>query len=128
MVADGAFDLGQHALFAGLDQLEVAKAVHIGLDDRQDLTIAVIARLDAIDGMVELGRKARNVGKILQARRPSIFGDRQGVFGARQIGADHLDRAVLFKRRAVLGHGRHPVAQKDIDILVLHGGIGDRHG
>src|SRR3546814_10624867 len=57
-----------------------------------------------------------------------VLRHRQGVLGAFQVGAQHLDRALF----AVLGdvglHGRHPVAEEDVDVAVLQAGVGHRDG
>jgi hypothetical protein len=52
VVAVGALDLRQHALFARFDQLEVADAELIFLEHLEDQAVAVIARLDAVDGVI----------------------------------------------------------------------------
>ncbi len=127
LVAHRPLDLGQHALLAGLDQLERAQASDVVADQVQHVVIAVIAGLDAIDRTVQLRREPLDVGKVVQAGGVGVGGDGQGVFGALQVGAHHIDRAVLDEGRAVGLLRGHPVAHEDVDVLVLHRRIGDRH-
>ena len=89
-VAISAFDLGQHALLARFDQFEVAQAIKVLLQHRQDQPVAVIARFDAEDRALELAREVLDVGERFQARVIGIGGHRQRVLGAGQVGADHF--------------------------------------
>jgi hypothetical protein len=127
VVVDGALDLRQHSLFARLDELEVAQAEQALPDHAQDQPVAVVARLNTVDGVVELGGEAPDIGKVVQAGLVGVGRNRQGVFGSRQVGADDVDRVVLEICLAVSFHGGHPVAEKDIDVFVLHRSISYRH-
>src|SRR3546814_3243717 len=97
-------------LFRSVRQVEVVLLDHV-----EDQAIAVVARLDAVDLAVELVRELGDVGEVLQALLRRVLRHRQGVLGAFQVGAQHLDRALF----AILGdvglHGRHPVAEEDVD-------------
>ena len=100
----------------------------VGLDQVQDLTVAVIARLDAVDRAVEGASEALDVVEIVQTCLMGVVRNRQRIFRAVEVHPHHLDRLVGQEGRTVLLHRGHPVAQKDVDVLVLHGGEGHRDG
>ena len=115
----GAGDLRQHALFRGFDHFERGEAEGIGGDHVEDQAVAVIARLDAVDGGRPAHRPAcRDVGEIADPQRgPGGVGG-QRVLGADQVGADRLDRARIAVGGDVSLHRRHPVAQEHVDIAL----------
>ena len=127
LAAGRALDLGQHALLGALDQLEVLQAERVRLDHLQDQAVAVVARLDAVDLPFQLVLELGDVGKVLQTLVGEVGRHREGVLGALEIGADRFDRAVVEIGPHVAFHGRHPVAEEHVDVLVLHARIGDRH-
>jgi hypothetical protein len=96
-------------------------------DHSQDQAIAVVSRLDAVDGVFQLGREALDVGKITQAGCIGIGGNGQRVFRAGQIHANHLNGVTVQIGLSVRLHGGHPIAQEDIDVFVLHRREGHRN-
>src|SRR5690242_474799 len=95
VLAEGTLDLREHALLARFDEVKRPETVSIALDDRQDVMVAVVSRLDAVDGVIELGPETQDVGEVPQARRIGVSGHRQSVLGARQILANHDDRSII---------------------------------
>jgi hypothetical protein len=93
--------LRQHALFAGLDQVEFVQTVEILLQHRQNQPVAVVAGFDAVDRMVQGRSEALNVIEVAQARLIGIRGHGQGVLGAAQVGAQHFDGALVHVALAV---------------------------
>jgi len=90
-------------------------------------SVAVVAGLDAVDRRTQRTREPGDVGEVVQTLGVEVVRDGQGVLRADQVGAHHLDRAVGQIGRQVLAHRRHPVAEEDVDILVLHRRVGHRH-
>ena len=125
--ASGACDLAEHALLGGFHDVEIAEIEGVLLDHVEDQAVAVIARLDAVDLAVQLVGELGDVGEALEPLVEQVLRHRQRVFGAGQVGLDVLDRPVLEIGRDVGLHGGHPVAEEDVDVLVLHGGEGHRH-
>ena len=128
LVSIGAIDLGQFALLAGFDQLEVTQPELVLLEHFQDQAIAVIAGFDAVNGIAKCRGEALDVAEVLEPRLIGVRRHRQGVLGAEQIGTHHRHGPVGLVRLAVGFLSRHPVAEKDIDILVLHRGESHRDG
>ena len=120
--------LGEHAGFRGFDQLEAFEIV-LGLGDHvENDAVAVVAGLDAVDLAVELVLELAEVGQRLDAAVGDILRHDDAIARALEILADRLDRAVVGVGLHVVGHRRHPVAEEDVDVLVLQRGVGDRHG
>ncbi len=66
----------------------------------------------------------------LEALQPlvvELLGGGERVLGAFEVLADGVDGARLAIGRDVGLHGRHPVAEKDVDVIVGERGIGDGH-
>ncbi len=124
---DGALDLRQHALLARLDELEAAEPELVLLDQREHEPIAVVARLDAVDLVVELFRKALDVREIAQARLVQVGRHGQRVLGAVEVCAHDFDRSLGLVGREVRRHGGHPVAEEHVDVAVLERGESHRH-
>jgi hypothetical protein len=82
----------------------------------------------AVDLARQLLLELRDVAEGFEALVVEIFGNREGVFRAFEVGVEHLDRLVLHIGLPVRLHGGHPVAEEDVDVLVLHGRVGDRNG
>ncbi len=61
--ANRTFDLREHPLLARFDELEVAEPECVLPDQRQHQAVAVVAGLDAVDLVVELGGEALDVAK-----------------------------------------------------------------
>ncbi|MCY1529880.1 hypothetical protein D9M68_650490 [compost metagenome] len=120
----GPLDLGQHAAFAGLHQLEVAEAERVLPDHLLDQRIAVVARFDAVDPAAELLPELRQVGEALHTAVPGRLVHREGVLGTGEIGAEALHRAVVQVGADVVFAARHPVAEKDIDLAFAQGLVG----
>ena len=123
----GFFNLRQHALFGGFNQLKALQIKFIVLDHVENQAVAVIARLDTVNFAAQL---VLELGQILEALKAGIIkrgGHGQRIFCAREIGTQHLDALVIHIGLAVGFHCRHPVAQKHVNLLVVHGGIGHRH-
>ena len=112
-------DLAQHAGLAGFDQLEVLQAEGVALDHVVDDHVAVVAGLDPVDLAVKLVLELRDVGEIAKAPLGDIGRDRQSVLGAFQVGAHDLDRLVFDIGADEGFHRRHPVAEEDVDVLLL---------
>ncbi|ENN87978.1 hypothetical protein RHSP_50177 [Rhizobium freirei PRF 81] len=123
----GAGDLREHALLGGLDHFEALQAESVLVDHVDDQAVAVIARLDAIDLAVEIALMGGDILEVLDAERGTLFIGGERILGAFEIGADGFDRFVFRERLDVLGHGGHPVAEEDVDVLVLKRLIGHRH-
>jgi hypothetical protein len=99
----------------------------VGLDHVEDQAVAVVARLDAVDLTAEFVAQLGDIGEVLDAGLGGVLRHRQGVLGALQVDAEHLDRAVVPVGGDVAFHGRHPVAEEDVDVAVLQAGVGHRH-
>jgi hypothetical protein len=69
-----------------------------------------------------------NVLEILDAELSALGVGRQCVFCADEVGAKGFNRLVVEERANVLFLRRHPVAEEDVDVLVLHRLVGNRHG
>ncbi len=128
LVPHGAFDLGQLALFARLDQLEVPKAELVVLDHLEDQPIAVVAGLDAVDGPVQLGGEAVDIVEVLEPQGLRIRRHGQRVLGAFKIRTNDDHRAVGVVGGPIGDLGRHPIAEEDVDVVVLDRREGHRHG
>ena len=126
LVAPGALDLRQHALLGALDQLEAAEAELVVVDHLLDQPVAVVAGLDAVDLAVELVLELGDVSEVLETLVIQVLRHRQRVLRTVEVGANHLDTAVRLERGDVGFHGRHPVAEEDVDVAVLHALIGHR--
>src|SRR3546814_15351799 len=74
--------------------------------------------LDAVDLAVEIVLELGDVGEVLQALLRGVLRHRQGVLGAFQVGPHRLHGAVLAVLGDVAFHGRHPVAEEDVDVAV----------
>ena len=127
VVVVGTLDLREHALFARLDEPETAEAEQVLAHHAEHQAVAVIARLDAVDGGVELRREACDVGEALQPGRVGVGRHRQGVLGAGEIVADDLHGAVCQVALAIGLHGGHPVAEEHVDVVILQRGVRHRH-
>ena len=90
--------------------------------------VAVVARLDAVDLAVQLVLELGDVGEVLDAGLRRVLRHRQGVLGALQVDAEHLDRTLVAILGEIAFHGRHPVAEEDVDVAVLQAGVSHRHG
>ena len=127
LVPGRPLDLGQLALFARLDQLEVPEIEEVLLQHLEYMAIAVIAGLDPVDGVLQGRREAVDVIEGPQTRLPGVGGNGEGVLRAAEVGAHHVDRPFLDVLPAVGVLGRHPIAEEHVDILVFERGKGDRH-
>src|SRR5690606_2388347 len=116
-----------HARLRPYDQFEAAKGERVGRDQVQAQPVAIIAGLDAVDLPAKLVLELGDVLEALQPRFIGVGGNGERVLGALQVDADVLDGLVLQIGLYVGFHGRHPVAQEDVDVLVLERGVGDRH-
>ena len=116
---DRALDLREHPLLARLHELEVAEPECVFLDQRQHEAVAVVAGLDAVDLVVELGSEAPDVGEVTEPGLVQVGRHCERVLGAIQVRAHDLDRALGLVGLEVRRHGRHPVAEKDVDVAVL---------
>ena len=126
LLAVGADDLGQHAGFARLDHLEALQAEGVLRDHVLDQAVAVVARLDAVDLALELLAVFGDVAEALDAAVGRQLVDRQRVFRPDQIPRNGLDRPVLAVLLDVAFHGRHPVAEEDVDFAGAEALVGDR--
>ncbi len=128
LVAVGALDLSQHALFARFDQFEIPKAKLILLEHLQHETVAVVAGFDAVNRIVDRRAETPDVVEVLETGLVGVGGNRQGVFRAQQVRSDDDHGAVGVVWRTIGRLGRHPVAEKDIDVVILQRceGHGDR--
>lgn len=117
----------EHARLAGFHQLELAQFEGVLVDHALGDAVAVVARLDAIDLVAQLVGELRDIGEAAQAAVVDVLGNRQGVLGALQVGAQRLDRAFLGVLLDVVGHGGHPVAQEYVEVVVGQGAVGHRH-
>ena len=97
------------------------------LDHLEDQPVAVVAGLDAVDLAVELVAELGDVGEVLEPLLGEVGRHGEGVLGALEVDADVLDRAVLEVGPDVGLHGRHPVAEEHVDVVVLQAGVGHRH-
>src|SRR5690606_22150801 len=120
-----ALHLAQHAGLRAFDDLEAVETELAGVDHVDDQTVAVIAGLDTVNLAAEFVLELGDVGERFEAGVVGVFGHGQRVFRALEVGYDRLDRAVLSVGRDVGFHGRHPVAEEDVYVLVLERGIGD---
>ena len=128
LVAGRALHLGQHALLARFDQLEILQAELVALDEVEDEAVAVVAGLDAEDLALERILELLDVAEILEALVIGVLRHGERVFGAdRQVGADLDDRLVLDIGLAIVLHRRLPIAEEHVDVLVLHRGVGHGH-
>ena len=117
----------EHARLAGFHQLELAQFEGVLVDHALGDAVAVVARLDAVDLVAQLVGELRDIGEAAQAAVVDVLGNRQGVLGALQVGAQRLDRAFLGVLLDVVGHGGHPVAQEYVEVVVGQGAVGHRH-
>src|ERR1039457_5139996 len=117
----------QHAWFARLQQLEATQSEGIAADHLEHVPVAVIARLDAVEGVSERGGKLADVGKITQTGLLGVSRYGQRVLRPGQIRTQNLNRAVVDVGFAVPFLRRHPVTHEYIDVLVFHRGIGHRY-
>src|SRR5207244_8632726 len=85
---------GQHSLLARFDQLETTETEEVIAQHAEHQSVAVVAGLDAVDGMAEPGGEALDVGKTSKAALVGVGGDGEGVLGSGEIGADDLHRAL----------------------------------
>ena len=127
IVLDRLLGGGQHAGLRAFDQLEAFELVRRIGDHFADDAVAVIAGFDAIDLGAELVLVGADVGEALDARVGHILRNDEAIARALEIGADVFDRLLVEIGLHVRRHRRHPVAEEDVDVLVLHRGIGDRH-
>jgi hypothetical protein len=123
----GAGHLGQHSLLGGLDHVEALQAEGVLVEHLLDQAVAVVARLDAVDLAVQLVLELGDISKALNAAVGHVLGHRERVLGTLEIDTQHLDRAVVTIRGQVTLHGRHPIAEKDVDVAVLQAGVGHGH-
>ena len=125
VAARGARNLRQHPLLGALDDLEAPEPEGVVLDHGQDLSVAVVAGLDAVDLAVERVAMRRDVLEGVDAERGpgGVGGER--VLRAFEVGADRLDRAGLLVGRDVALHGGHPVAQEHLHVARGERGVGD---
>ncbi|MNT48287.1 hypothetical protein D3C72_1850590 [compost metagenome] len=120
--------LHQHAGLGRLDHAELAEVELVALDHLVDQQVAVVARLDAVDLAVQLVLELGDVLEALQTGLSRVGRHRQGVLGAFQVGGrQHLHAVVLGEGLDHCVHGGRPVAEEDVDLLVLHTGEGDGH-
>ncbi|MCY1231846.1 hypothetical protein D9M72_443080 [compost metagenome] len=123
----GAGHLRQHALFGGFDHLEALEAEGVLVDHVDDQAVAVIARFDAIDLAFERVFLGGDILEVLDAEFGTLGVGRQRVFRAFEVRAEGFDRLVVEIGANVVFLGRHPVAEEDVDVLVLERGVGDRN-
>ena len=121
-------NLCQHALLGRFHDLKSFKAKRIGGDHVQDQPVSVIARFNAVDFGIKLILELGDIGKALQAGIMGILRDGKRIFRTLKIDANRLHRPVFAIGFNVTLHGRHPVAQEDVNVLVLQRGISHRHG
>ena len=122
-----AFHFGEHAGLAALDKLEIAEAETVLLDHAEDEAVAVVARLDAVDLVMQRSGEPGDVRKVPEPLLVEIGGDGERVLRVGQIGADDLDRVIVGEGFAIGGLLRHPVAEKHIDVAVAQAVEGDGH-
>ena len=85
-----------------LDQLEVAQAELVLLDHVEHVAVAVVARLDAVDLVVQLAGEFLDVGEIVQPLVVECRWARRGCICAPvRLARDDLDRMVVDERLAV---------------------------
>ena len=125
---DGALDLGQHALLARLDELEVAEVELVLLDQGQHQPVAVVAGLDAVDLVLEFRRVALDVREVVKPGLIEIRRHGERVLRAVEVCAHDLDRTLGLVGPQVRGHRGHPVAEEYVDVAVLQRGVSHRHG
>ena len=77
-----ARDLGEHAGLARLHEVEGAQTELVVLDHVQDMLVAVIARLDAVDGVMELRAELGDVSEGFEPLIIKIGGDDERILGA----------------------------------------------
>ena len=109
-------------------RLKPLQAEGVLVDHVEDQLVAVIAGLDPVDLAGELVAELGDVLEVLEARLVGVGRHGKRIFRPFEIGRDHLDALVVEIGLADRIHGRHPVAEEDVDVLVLHRGVGDRHG
>src|SRR5256885_443727 len=64
------------------------------LNHPQNVMVAVVAGLDAVDRVMQRGAEALDVGEIPEPGGVSVGRYRQGVFRTAEVLAHHLDRAI----------------------------------
>ena len=106
---------------------EVETHMKHAVEHFQHEPVAIVAGLDPIDRIVERRREPLNVLEFSQACGERIGGDRESVFCADQIRAHHGHRTVFQVSTDVGLLGGHPIAEKNVDILILQGCECDRH-
>ncbi len=121
LAAISPLDLREFTLFARLDQLEIAQAELILLQHFQNQAVAVVAGFDAVNRIVECRGKPVDVLEILESRVVGVRGYGERVLGALKIRTDHDHRTVGVVGFAIGLLGRHPVAEKYVDVLILQG-------
>ncbi len=109
----GPFDLCEHALLARLDQLEATEAELVLLDQVEDVAVAVVTGLDAINRCPKLFSESMDIREVLQARVVQIVRHGKRVLRADEVVPDDFDGAVVgvglhhrFLRRASSCRGR----------------------
>ncbi|MNZ38102.1 hypothetical protein D3C78_555660 [compost metagenome] len=125
----GAIHRGEHAGFAGLDQLELAEAELVLGDHRLDLGVGARARLDAVDFAAQFFFEFGDVSEGFQALVGEVgrHGEgRAGVLQAWRI--KHLDLFGVDERGDGLGHQRVPVTEEQVQTLVADPGEDDLLG
>jgi hypothetical protein len=120
LLGNRALHLGEHALLARLDQLESAEAELVLLDHVDDVQVAVIAGLDAVDRPIQLLAETVDVGEVPEPGRVQVVGHGERVFRALEVRMYELDRLVVEKRLQHRCLRRQPVAEKQVDVVVLH--------
>ena len=119
--------LRQHPLLRAFHQLEFAEAELVGVDHPLDQPVAVVARLDPVDLAVQRLVELGDLAEVGQPLVGEALRDREGVFGALEVGAHGVDGARLAVGRDVGLHRRHPVAEEHVDVALGQPGVGDRH-
>ncbi len=124
----GPLDLRQHALLARFDEPETAEAELVLPDQLEDDVVAVVAGFDAVNRCPQLFSESVDVREVLEPCVVQIVGHAERVLGADQVVADDFDGAVVGVGLQDRCLRRHPVAEEDVDVAVLHRLQRDRHG
>jgi hypothetical protein len=97
------------------------------LQHLQDQAVAVVARLDAVNLVVQSSAEPFDIVEVVKTRRIRIGRHGEGVLGALEIGTDHHHGTVGEIGCAVGFLRGHPVAEEHIDVFVLHRRERHRH-
>ena len=119
--------LGEHSSLGRFDEIEAFQPV-LGIGDHLEHdAVTVIAGLDAVHLAVELVLELADILQALDAGLGDIGRHDDAVTGTLKVLADRLDRALVCIFLDVGGHRRHPVAEEDVEVVVLERCVGDRY-